>query len=241
MTPTSLKITTWNCARQSREKILPEAKPLGADFLLLQEITQPEGSPADELWIGANPKQGVSVISCAGAPIRLAAEFYDEALRYALPVEVGGARPFQMLAIWVLKEPVHYVPNLVAILEHYRAFIARAPTVVAGDFNANPLRDRHHPRYQFSGLSSLLENLGLESAYHAQTGDKHGMEKQPTYFHHYKQEQSHHFDYLYAPRPWFTSLGEVTVGSYEAHAGRSDHRPLSATFGPGVFAPALAT
>lgn len=217
------------------------ARALGADFLLLQEIAKLGGTPSDELWIGANPKQGVSVISCAGAPIRLATDFYDEALSYAIPVEVGGPRPFQLLAIWVLKKPVHYVPNLVAILEHYRPFIARAPTVVAGDFNANPLRDRHHPKHRFVSVSSVLEQSDLRSAYHSKTEEDHGQEKQPTYFHHYQQQQPHHFDYLYCPKSWLPSLREVTVGSFQAHAGQSDHRPVSATFGAGIATAVPAT
>jgi hypothetical protein len=236
-----LKITTWNCARKSRAEILPEAKALKADFLLLQEIARSEGASSDEVWIGADPRQGVSVISCNGAPIRLAAECYDEALRYALPVEVGGPRPFQLLAIWVLKEPEHYVPNLVAILEHYRAFIARAPTVVAGDFNANPCFDQAHPQYPFGAISARLEKAGLCSAYHARTGEVPGRESQATHFHQYNPGKPFHLDYLYCPQDWRAALGEVTVGSFEAHAGRSDHRPLSATFGAEIFTPAPAT
>lgn len=225
-----MQITTWNCARKKRESILPSVRALNSDFALLQELPCPSESSPDELWIGTNPKQGVSVISCTGAPISLAGD-YDETLRYALPVEVGGERPFQLLAIWMLKDPEHYVPNLVAILEHYRPFIGRRPTVVAGDFNANPGFDKTHPGYLFGSIAAKFEELGLCSAYHTKTGDVHGQETQPTYFHQYNRQKPFHIDYLFFPLLW-RSLGPVTVGSYDDYSALSDHRPLTASFCP---------
>ena len=224
-----MQISTWNCARKQRERILPAARALNSDFVLLQELPCPNGSSPDELWIGTNPNQGVSVISCTGAPISLAGD-YDKTLRYALPVEVGGDRPFQLLAIWMLKDPEHYVPNLVALLEHYRPFISRGPTVVAGDFNANPGFDKKHPRYLFESITATLEELGLCSAYHANSGEAHGHETKPTYFHQYNRHQPFHIDYLFFPKSWRTALSQVTVGNFEDYASLSDQLPLSATF-----------
>ena len=226
---TGLRITTWNCARKSREKILPAVAALDADFAFLQEIARPATASPNELWIGTNPKQGVSVISHSGARIRLAKE-YDEKLRYALPVEVDGDRPLQLLAIWAMKEPEHYVPNLVAILEHYRAFIQRGPTIVAGDFNANPAFDKVHPRFLFNTITDKFEKLGLLSAYHSKVGEAHGHESKSTLYHLHKQERPFHIDYLFYPKSWRAALSEVAVGSYEAYKGLSDHRPLSAMF-----------
>lgn len=202
---------------------------LNSDFALLQELPRPNESTPDELWIGENPNQGVSVISCTGVPIGLAPE-YDETLRYALPVKVGGERPFQLLAIWMLKEPEHYVPNLLATLEHYRPFIEHSPTVVAGDFNVNPGFDKTHARFLFASIASKFGEMGLCSAYHAKSGECHGQESQPTYFHNYHQHEPFHLDYLFFPKIWRSALGQVTVGSYDDYAGLSDHRPLSATF-----------
>ena len=116
---------------------------------------------------------GLSIVSCNGTPIRLAADF-DNALEYALPVEVLGERSFQLLAIWMARDPVHYVPNLVAILDRYRAFLNRAPTVVLGDFNASVTFDAQHPRYLFRTIAAKLAETGHCSAYHASSGEPFG-------------------------------------------------------------------
>ncbi len=124
-----MQITTWNCARKSRDKILPAVKALRADFALLQEVARPKETSPSELWIGTDPRQGVSVIAGDGKQIRISPD-YDGTLRFALPVEVLGAFPFQLLAIWMLREPVHYVPNLVAILDCERRREDRAKAAV---------------------------------------------------------------------------------------------------------------
>lgn len=224
-----LRITTWNCARKNRAKILPAVSSFAADLVVLQEIAKPATPDPSGVWVGEDPKQGLSVVSCKGAPIDLAPE-YDPALRYALPIQVGGSRPFQLLGIWMLSKPIHYVPNLVAILERYRAFIGRAPTIVTGDFNANPGFDRHHPRHRFSSIDGRMCELGLFSAYHTFTREPHGQEKQPTFFMQYKEAKPYHIDYLYLPEAWRRNLRSVQVGSYADYAGQSDHRPLTANF-----------
>jgi endonuclease/exonuclease/phosphatase family metal-dependent hydrolase len=221
-----LNVTTWNCARKKRELALPAAQKLGADFLVLQEIAQPAVATEQELWIGPNQHQGLSVISCDGTPIRRAAG-YDEGQRHALPVEVGGAFPFQILAIWVAKEPVHYVPNLVAILDCYAEFISRTPTIVLGDFNANPRFDAAHPRYLFSDISAKFANLGQCSAYHAFSGKAFGEEIHPTHYHTYNQKKPFHIDYLFMPEAWRPALRSVSVGGFEDYQNLSDHRPLT--------------
>ena len=155
---------------------------------------------------------------------------YSQTLHYARPVEIGGKQPFQILAIWMLKEPVHYAPNLVAILEHYREFLARGPTVIAGDFNANPKFDAQHKHYLFETITAKFDELGLCSAYHECTGEAHGAETQPTFYFRRHRNRPFHIDYLLCPKPWRSKLGEITVGSYEAFAGLSDHRPITAQF-----------
>ena len=224
-----MKITTWNCAHKNRTKILPAVRSLGADFVLLQEVARPKEASPSELWIGNNPRQGLSVIASDGNKIRISPD-YDEALRFALPVEVIGAFPFQLLAIWMLREPVHYVPNLVAILEYYRPFIERKSTVIAGDFNANPGFDRKHPRYPFSNIASKLEQLGLCSAYHSFTGEPMGQETKPTLYFLYHKHEPFHIDYMFIPRNWRPALNSISVGTFDEFGGLSDHRPLTAKF-----------
>ncbi len=216
--------------------ILPAIAALHSDFALLQEIARPDVTTPQELWIGTNPRQGISVLSCTGVALRLAKD-YNEKLHFGLPVEVLGPQPFQLLAIWAMKGDVHYVPNLVSILEHYRSFIGRAPTVVAGDFNANPGFDAVHPEFLFSTITTKLAEFGLASAYHTITGETHGRETRPTLYHTYNEKKAFHIDYLYCPKAWMSSLGKVEVGGFADYAKLSDHRPMTVTIREGAFAP----
>lgn len=231
----ALRITTWNCARKRRADILPAVAALRSDFALLQEIARPDVTTPQELWIGTNPRQGVSVLSCTGFALRLAKD-YDENLQFGLPVEVIGPHPFQLLSIWAMKGDVHYVPNLVSILEHYRSFIERAPTVVAGDFNANPGFDAVHPEFLFRTITAKLDEYGLVSAYHTITGESHGHETRPTLYHTYNEKKAFHIDYLCCPKAWMPSLGKVEVGGYADYAKLSDHRPMTVTIKNGALA-----
>lgn len=194
-------------------------------------MARPKEPSPNELWIGSNKNQGLSVISCKGGALRIAAD-YDPNLKLAVPVEVVGDESFQVLAVWMLKEPIHYVPNLVAILEHYRPFLERGPTIIAGDFNANPTFDRSHRRYLFSSVTAKLEELGFCSAYHTSTGELHGKETQATHYFRYHREEPFHIDYLFFPRAWRSRLGKMSVGNFDDFSGLSDHRPLSAEFLP---------
>jgi endonuclease/exonuclease/phosphatase family metal-dependent hydrolase len=204
---------------------------LDSDLLLLQELARPEEASGNEIWEGENPRQGISILSRNGAQIRLSPD-YDPALRFAVPVEVIlGTREFNLLAVWVQSDPVHYVPNLLEILAHYGPFLARGPSVVAGDFNANPCFDVRNPKHLFGSLSKSLGELGLCSAYHEFTGETHGKEASPTFYFHHHRESPYHLDYVYLPRAWAGSIEAVDVGSFDDFSGLSDHRPVSVTIG----------
>ncbi len=203
---------------------------LNVDIAVLQEWPQPPAENPSELWVGTNPRQGLSVLSCTGAPLRLAAD-YDPTLRWALPVEVADPSPFKILAIWMKKKPVHYVPNLVQILGRYRNFIARSPTVVLGDFNASRNFDPAHPKHLFSSIVESMDSLGLRSAYHAHTGEAFGEESRPTFFHVYREDRPFHIDYAFLPDACLQSLRTVTVGGFAEYHRASDHRPLTIELG----------
>ena len=193
---------------------------------MLQEWGCPPLSTPAELWIGKNARQGVSVFSPSGYAVQLDSD-YDPVLRWALPARVEGPIPFQVLALWILRAPEHYVPNLVRILERYREFILRSPTLVLGDFNANPQFDAAHPKYRFQSITDKLRSLGLSSAYHEFTNEGFGLETRPTLYHRYQQDSPFHIDYAFLPDSWVGKIRAVEVGSFDEFRGSSDHRPMT--------------
>lgn len=224
--PATLKITTWNTARKPRSAVLDAVSRMNSDLVLLQEIARPDAQSVNEIWAGEDPRQGISVVSPRGVPIRLSPD-HNPSLRFAVPIEVLGAKPYNVLVIWVQEDPVDYVPNLIGILDFCRPFLEGRPSVVAGDFNANPSFDSQHPKRTFGSLNSRLEALGLESAYHAFAHESHGQETKPTFYFQYNREKPFHIDYLYIPKVWNDAIKAVEVGGFDEYSGLSDHRPVT--------------
>ena len=96
-----------------------------------------------------------------------------------------------------------------------------------GDLNSNVLWDSNHPGDRnHSALVSLLQELGLVSAYHSFHGEAHGEESKPTYYFQWKEQRPFHIDYCFIPEPWARNVRRVEIGGYEEWKEYSDHRPL---------------
>ena len=46
----------------------------------------------------------------------------------------------------------------------------------------------------------------------------------------YHEAEPFHIDYCFLPRAWKPALREVSIGTFSAFEGRSDHRPLTVNF-----------
>lgn len=221
-----MRIVTWNCCRGPALKKLPLLEPLRPTVSIVQECPRPLTEDDATLWFGDNPRQGIAVIASAG--YRITAVQAREVPRYIIPIQVSGPVSFLLLAVWSQQDPeFRYVKGIIRAVDCYRDLIVGQPTVVAGDFNSNTIWDYKRPVGQnHSGLVRNLAELGLVSAYHHFYGEAHGTESRPTLFFLRNQARPYHIDYCFIPEAWAKHLRDVEVGTYEAWAKFSDHRPL---------------
>lgn len=106
----------------------------------------------------------------------------------------------------------------------HRAFLS-PPSVVAGDFNTSSTLNSSSAKPSHATLVRTLEQeFGLVSAYHAYTGEPHGVELVPTHYWRWQEASSFHIDYCFVPRSW--RVEHVEVGGFADWKRLSDHRPL---------------
>ncbi len=222
-----MKLTTWNLNRGIRADKLGALSDQPFDVLVAQEIPEPACETDHELWIGDSLKQGLSISVRDGASIVRDSTFRDD-LKFALPARIRlGNLEFNVLGIWAKPDP-NYVCNIVQILEHYADFISDAPTIVCGDFNANPSFDRHNSKHNhFERILDEAQSLGLTSAYHVFTGEQHGEKTSPTLHHNKHDDRPYHIDYVFLPLDWVARIADVKIGEFERFRPFSDHCPVT--------------
>ena len=158
------------------------------------------------------------------------------------PIVVNGPVPHNLFAVWALNEKARVsfkskqpASQPIQMLDLYGKLLTDM-TVVAGDFNNNPVFHKNDPNWDMLEVIARLETVGLISAYHAYTGLDHGdPREQPTRFapDRILGEVSHHTDYCFIPADWFPALLNVQIGAREVWAGnvRSEqHVPLAFDF-----------
>jgi endonuclease/exonuclease/phosphatase family metal-dependent hydrolase len=132
-----------------------------------------------------------------------------------------------LLAVWAKKE-YHYVEGLHHVLDLCEQRIASQPTVILGDFNSNTIWDNERRRKErgvsHTDLVNRLGDLGLVSAYHSHFVEKHGQERQFTFYFRKEEKRPFHIDYCFLPKAW--KVTDVTLGSYTDWKAESDHTPL---------------
>ena len=216
------RVTSWNCYRGAKiEDSLALLAPLRADLVALQECRHPAGEDASIIWRGADPLQGVAVVSTSPA-VPVEAIEIPSLHPTVVPVVVQAAQPFLFVGVWT-----HPPYNEVA-WEAMTACVAAAdgmPVVAAGDFNSSPRvvgQERESPRF----LQQMQDELGLVSAYHHVHGESPGAETRATHYHQWNESKPFHLDYCFVPETWLGHLASVEVGSFAAWP-QSDHRPLT--------------
>jgi len=216
---------------------------LKPDIAVISECAEPTRLKArgagwlesEPVWIGRNPHKGLAVFAFNGYGVRLC-EQYHAPLRYVAPVQVTGALPFNLLAVWaqnasdgVMRK--HQLGPLRRAMTRYRAFLGEGTTVIAGDFNSNTIWDKPGWRINHSTKVRILEeSFGLVSAYHAVRGEAHGQESEPTLYwrDRTKNGPTYHIDYVFPPSAWIGKVTHLSVGAFETWcgAGLSDHVPV---------------
>lgn len=147
-------------------------------------------------------------------------EWYNPELTYAIPLICKGAL---VLAFWPTKhkgvsDQMKYPQIAQILIEEYKPHFAEQPTVIIGDFNCYVNQSDFTKKYgDILRINEILENAGLHSVYHKQTGEKFGDETKPTYFHLFNPESTFMLDYAYC------NVDEKSFKLLDADLKMSDH------------------
>ena len=147
-----------------------------------------------------------------------------------VPFTVSSPITLHVLTVWTRQEH-KYVQGLDAALSAYAPFLAAAPSVVLGDFNANAIWDNARRPTDFSRVAArLADEFGLVSAYHARSGEAFGSESQATHYFWRRRSRPFHLDYCFVPTDWVPDMVSVSVLDGPPWDALSDHRPLVIDF-----------
>ena len=136
-----------------------------------------------------------------------------------------GRLAFDLLAVW----PVQRAPGplyhdiLMTGLDRYADLLRSGRVVLAGDLNSSTrvLNQKHtHPVFVQRAAA-----LGLVSAYHEQTGERHGEETVATYLHNSGPTREFHIDYCFVAEALKGHV-KVSVLNNSEWAARGDHFPV---------------
>lgn len=123
--------------------------------------------------------------------------------KYFIPIEVKGARPFTLLAVWTLGgQPMPYVQAASTAIDMYAEIFAGFPVVLLGDFDSNAIWNKEHRKaLNHDAMVERLRRHSIVSPYHQHRGIEHGVEPRPEHtFHLYgHEEKSYHIDYCSLP------------------------------------------
>lgn len=230
-----MKIITWNCNGAFRRKYNLLDR-FGADVLVIQECEDPARSTSEYrnwasnyLWIGENKNKGLGVFVLKGQRM----EFLDweaERLQLFLPVRIDGS--MNLIAIWTKQagsKHFSYIGQLWKYLQRHKGKIARAGTILCGDFNSNAIWHDHECWWNHLDVVRELEEINIHSLYHKVENEQQGEETQPTLYMHRKIERPYHIDYVFVHESLMESDYTVNVGKAQEWLEKSDHMPVIAT------------
>jgi endonuclease/exonuclease/phosphatase family metal-dependent hydrolase len=216
-----MRMVTWNCNFGAASERAEELAALRPDVVVLQECARtPEVEGSACAWFGDQPGKGVAVLAYNGFSLQPAPA--QAAIRHSFfPILVRGPANFLLVAVWAQRDPT-YAAAIQRGLGAYAGDIRAQPTVIAGDFNKHPRWDAHDRLCNHSTLAARLSGEFLVSAYHQHRGAD--AVEEATLYYRWQEAAPYHIDYCFLPTAW--SVRDVSVGTFAAWHGRSDHRPL---------------
>jgi exodeoxyribonuclease-3 len=222
-----MRIVAWNCCRGPFEKKLAALAQLAPDIAVISEALPPAKETNQLLWFPSNiSRLGIQVRAFNGYRLRRLKPAVDLP-NCVVPLRVtGGGVDFNLLAVWTWPAP-SYTRAFHNGLAAYAKLLQRGPTVVAGDFNGNPVFDKAKARVKWwtSGFDQL-HDAGLISAYHGFNGVAYGDEPHATHHFLRKPERPFHIDFCFVPRAWAERRLEVQIALETEWRALSDHFPL---------------
>ncbi|RZV42696.1 MAG: hypothetical protein EX269_14465 [Acidimicrobiales bacterium] len=193
-------------------------------------------------WVGRRPTRGLGVIGFDPTHVKIDGGRWDQRLEWVMPTLVAGPVTHSLVAVWALHEKAKVqlrtappASQPIQMLRTYAKWLNR-PTVIAGDFNNNPMLHRNDPNHDMLEFIASLETAGFVSAYHVFTGLEHGDPREPST--RFKPDPivgvaAMHVDYCFVPDVWLRHLLNVQIGSREewARSGRvEEHVPVVVDF-----------
>jgi endonuclease/exonuclease/phosphatase family metal-dependent hydrolase len=228
-----MKIVSWNCNGALRKKT-QQLSTLEADVYVIQECEDPKQTAVqvykdwrkNYLWVGNNKNKGIGIFAREGISLELMS-LDSGRLEYFLPCLVNNS--FFLLAVWTREAnspTFKYIGQMWKYLQQYKTHFQDQDVVIIGDFNSNSCWDAWDRWWNHSDVVRELEELGIVSLYHAQTGEEQGKEKQATFYMYRKPEKPYHIDYAFISKEMLPG-SIMKIGSPSDWMEFSDHMPLA--------------
>lgn len=243
-----MKIVTWNCSGALRKK-LSSIDSFDADILVIQECEDPGESTqifrewaGTYLWVGENKNKGIGVFPKRGNHVKRLdwdGEFKiegisssssslcwsTESLRLFLPFTVNDN--IEVLGVWTKgsdSEAFGYIGQFWKFLQIHKQDLAKGNQIILGDFNSNKIWDKRDRWWSHTDVVNELKKIGLESLYHAKSGENQGEERSPTFFLYRDSSKPYHIDYAFVSRHFLQS--NIKIGEKSDWLSISDHMPI---------------
>lgn len=242
------RIAVWTVG-PSIERRYPKLESLDADVVVAarsgNEIRLHKAkrtAHSSMAWVGRHAQRGLAVLAFPPTFVKLDGGAWDQRLEWVAPITITGPVAHNLLAVWALNEKAQVKfksnPQASQPIQMMRLYqkTLKLPTVVAGDFNNNPIFHRNDPNWDMLELIALLETQGLVSAYHTFNDLEHGdPREQPTRFRPdaIVETAAHHVDYCFIPTEWLPALRNVELGDPDAWftiVRAEEHVPLVVDF-----------
>ena len=231
-----MRIVSWNCNGAFRKKFKAILK-YDADIYVILECEDPRKSKDSEyikfannfLWIGDSKNKGIGIFGKENILLKKldwSDEYEGHKVKHFLPFIINNS--IKMLAVWTHynNSPTFgYIGQFWKYLKINKDKLKNA--VIIGDFNSNVVWDKWERWWNHTDVIKLLNQIGLESAYHKNLKEEQGKETKSTFFLHRKFEKSYHIDYCFAPIE--LNIKEFELGKYDDWIKLSDHIPILIT------------
>ncbi len=235
----TMRIVTWIC-QMAFDKKAEALLSLNADVAVIQECSEKSSIAFrrhgyESLWFGSNLLKGLGVFCREGRMIRAISEPVH---KWIVPIEVNGATPFTLIAIWAYrvghKHADNYIGQVYQALTAHPEWFDGLPVVLAGDLNSNKIWDPERVTGNHSGVVTMLAERGLLSGYHEFFSEAQGAESLATDYFYRHAHRPFHIDYVFIPREWASRIKSVEVGTYEKWSKLSDHCPITLEIQSGI-------
>ena len=191
-----MKVVSWNCRGCFRDKC-SNTFALNADIYVIQECENPDKYPTsfaelpfDYVWQGEHDNKGLAIFISRKLSYTIN-EWPAYCLRHFISLRINDI--FDLVGVWAGPPYIeeYYIYQSINIDKYSNN------TILIGDFNSNAVWDKEHRSRNHSAVVMQLQNVGIVSAYHYVTGEKHGFESQPTFFLYKHRDKPYHIDYCF--------------------------------------------